>query len=82
MRRHRVRGGLWTFAYLALRRLLGLVVLVIHSESTNQVELLALRHEVAVLRRQVRRPLYQPADRAFLAALSRLLPARPGPASR
>jgi putative transposase len=74
MRRNRVRGGLWALAYLALRRLLELVVLVIRSESANQVELLALRHEVAVLRRQVGRPAYQPADRVFLAALSRLLP--------
>jgi len=69
-----VSGGLWAFAYLALRRLLELVVLVIRSENANHVELLALRHEVAVLRRQLGRPAYQPADRAFLAALSRLLP--------
>ena len=74
MNRHRVRGGLWAFAYLALRRLLELVVLAIRSESANQVELLALRHEVAVLRRQLGRPAYQAADRTFLAALSRLLP--------
>jgi transposase InsO family protein len=69
-----MRGGLWRLAYLALRRLLELVVLLIRSESANHVELLVLRHEVAVLRRQVGRPAYQPADRALLAALSRLLP--------
>jgi len=47
---------------------------MMRSETGNEVELLALRHEIAVLRRQVSRPAYQPADRVFLAALSRLLP--------
>ncbi len=74
MQSHRVRGELWAFVYLALRRLLGLVVIAMRSQSANQVELLALRHEVAVLRRQVTRPAYRPCDRALLSALSRLLP--------
>ena len=69
-----MRGGLWALVYLALRRLFELVVLLLRSKNTNEVELLALRHEVAVLRRQLGRPAYQPADRAFLTALSRLLP--------
>ena len=74
MRRHQVGGALWAFVYLALRRALELVLILLRSENANQVELLALRHEVAVLRRQVGRPVYQPADRALLAAMSRLLP--------
>ena len=74
MRRDRARIGLWALVYLGLGRLLGLVVLVCRSERAKEVELLALRHEVAVLRRQVNRPLYRPADWAVLAALSRLIP--------
>ena len=74
MRRHQVRGGLWAFFYLSLQHVLRFAVVLKRSESTNQVELLTLRHEFAVLRRQVGRPAYHPADRAVLAALSRLLP--------
>src|ERR1700688_52467 len=74
MPRHRARGGLWALVYLALRHVLELVVVMTRSEGANQIELLALRDEIVVLRRQVCRPVYQPADRALLAALSRLLP--------
>jgi len=82
MRRNRVRGGLWALAYLALRRLLEFVVLVIRSESNNQLELLALRHEVAVLRRQVGRPAYWPADLRSWRRYVASSPALVGPASR
>ena len=56
MRRHRTRGQLWAFVYFALRQLLGLVLQFFRSAQSKEVELLALRHEVAVLRRQVGRP--------------------------
>ena len=74
MRRYRASGQLWAFGYLAVRRLLELVVLLIRSDEVNEIELLALRHEVALLRRQVKRQSFEPADRALLAVLSRLLP--------
>jgi hypothetical protein len=74
MRRHRARGGLWALVYLGIRSVLELVAVMMRSESANQVELLALRHEIAVLRRQVGRSAYKPADRVLLAALNRILP--------
>ena len=70
----RVRGGLWRFLYLVVRRLFEFVLLMARSKAANEIELLVLRQELTVLRRQVRRPAYEPADRALLAALSRLLP--------
>jgi len=63
-----------SFCYWMLRRLLELIVLRGRREGANEIELLVLRHEVAVLRRQVSRPRFKPADRALLAALARLLP--------
>jgi putative transposase len=64
----------WSFVYLALHRLLELMVLGWRSTDAKEVEILILRHQLAVLRRQHPRPRLQPKDRALLAALSRLLP--------
>ena len=59
--------------YIALRRLLELAVLACRSEEFKELEIVVLRHEVAILRRQVARPALRSADRTFLAAASRLL---------
>jgi putative transposase len=64
----------WSFVYLALRRVFELVLLCFQSAQAKEIEILVLRHELAVLRRQHPRPRRQPTDRALLAALSRLLP--------
>jgi len=48
--------------------------LVGRSTELKELEIVVLRHELAVLRRQVRRPMLRQADRVFLAAASRLLP--------
>jgi putative transposase len=57
-----------------VRLVLQLVVLVVRGDRANEIEILVLRHQVAVLRRQIARLDLEPADRVVLAALSRLLP--------
>src|SRR4051794_31231170 len=60
--------------YLIFQQVLGLVLLMGRTSSTKDVELLILRHEVAVLRRTNPRLRLDWADRAVLAALVRRLP--------
>jgi putative transposase len=60
--------------YIALRRLFELAALRLRSESSKDLELVVVRHQLEVLRRQVKRPQLRQADRIFLAAASRVLP--------
>jgi len=60
--------------YLLMIRLFGWVALLARGDTSKDVEILVLRHEVAVLRRQVACPKPDWADRALIAALTRLLP--------
>ena len=69
----RFRSELWSFTYLAVRRSLSLVVLALRRSGSKEIEILVLRHELEILRRNQPRPCLQPADRAWLATLSRLL---------
>ena len=54
-----------SFLYLLLRRVLELVLGRRRGDVDKDVEILVLRHQLAILRRQAGRPRFRPADRAF-----------------
>ena len=62
--------------YGCLRFVIDLLVLRLDGDRDREAELLLLRHELSVLRRTLKRPRLNPADRMILAALARRLPRR------
>jgi putative transposase len=62
-----------SFCYLVLRRVLQLAALRVRSNEFKELEIVVLRHELAILRRQRKRPVLTAVDRLFLAAASRCL---------
>jgi transposase InsO family protein len=60
--------------YAVVCRLLELIVLVGRSDRAKELEILVLRHELSILRRQARQPRFEAHDRVLLAAFSRMLP--------
>jgi putative transposase len=64
---------IFSAVYLLVRRLLGCLMVLARGEVSKDAELLVLRHENAVLRRQIGRVYYQPGDRMWLAAPFRLI---------
>ena len=63
-----------SFCYMVLRQVLQLLALRARSDDFKDLEILVLRHELAILRRRTRRPAITSIDRLFLTAASRLLP--------
>jgi hypothetical protein len=68
---------IFAVVYLLVRRLLGGLMVLARREASKDAELLVLRRENAVLRRQISRVRYQPGGRLWLAALSQLVPQAP-----
>lgn len=70
----RLRPQLWSFLYFVVRRVLSLMALVVRSSEAKEIDILALLHELEILRRNQPSTHLEPGDRVWLAALSRLLP--------
>jgi putative transposase len=68
------RRVIFLVVYMLARCLLGCLMVLARREVSKDAELLVLRHENAVLRRQIGRARYQLGDRLWLAALARLIP--------
>ena len=64
--------------YLIMVRIFGWLVLLGRTQASKDAEIMVLRHEIAVLRRQVARPRPDWADRASMAALARRSPPKAG----
>jgi hypothetical protein len=62
--------------YQVFTKLLGWIVLRTRSDTTKDIEILILRHQLAVLQRRTPRPRMSWTDRALIAAFTRLLPVR------
>jgi putative transposase len=65
-----------SFVYVVACRLFAFVLLLARSDRSKELEILLLRHELSILRRQARRPQFAQSDRLVLAALSRVMPRR------
>jgi hypothetical protein len=65
-----------SFVYVVACRLFALVLLLARSDRSKELELLVLRHELSILRRQARRPQLTESDRLVLTVLSRVMPRR------
>src|SRR6058998_3875702 len=70
----RIDSMVFSFLYLAVRSLFGALVRSRRGLHVKDIELLVLRHELEILRRQVARPKLGAADRALLAAFACHLP--------
>jgi putative transposase len=65
---------IFSVTYQLTRCLLACMMLLTRREASRDAELLVVRHENAVLRRQTGRVRYQPSDRLWLAVMSRRVP--------